>query len=304
MNLLRQYWRGGVLFHAFCQFLLTGISKTGLEILRCSVDLKMKQRLKKRYGSVIKDFVSKNASDLNHNQNKTIWIFWWQGMGSAPNIVKVCHKSIYSHLSDWKIVLLTEQNYLDYISIPDFIMKKKDKGIISLAHFADILRLELLIKYGGLWIDSTVFCTSGNMPQSIIQSDLFVFQTQKPGADGKPTLMSNWLIYAKANHIILRLTLQLIYKYWERNDFLVDYFFFHKFFSIACEVYPQEAKKIPSFDNSVPHILLLHLFDKYDEKYWNDLKQMTCFHKLSYKLDEEKCKEEGTYYDEIINQGL
>ena len=41
-------------------------------------------------------------------------------------------------------------------------MEKWEKGRIPAAMFSDLLRVELLIKYGGTWIDSTVLCTGVN----------------------------------------------------------------------------------------------------------------------------------------------
>ena len=46
MNLLRQYWRGGAFFTAIGQVILLGKSRTALEILRLSAQLKIKQKLK------------------------------------------------------------------------------------------------------------------------------------------------------------------------------------------------------------------------------------------------------------------
>ena len=37
--------------------------------------------------------------------------------------------------------------------------EKKKKGIISRTHYSDLLRLEILGNYGGIWLDSTFFCT-------------------------------------------------------------------------------------------------------------------------------------------------
>ena len=136
---------------------------------------------------------------------------------------------------------------------------------------------------------------------SILSSDLFVYRTQKPGADGKAITMSSWLMWAKTNHRILMATQAMLYAYWKKNNKLNEYFLLHHFMTITMDFYKEDASKIPPFCNSIPHILLLHLFDQYDEQYWNDLKQKTCFHKLSYKLEENKCKEKGTYYDKIIN---
>lgn len=42
------------------------------------------------------------------------------------------------------------------MKLPDYIVKKWEKGRIPADLFSDLLRLELLIRYGGTWIDSTV----------------------------------------------------------------------------------------------------------------------------------------------------
>ena len=222
-------------------------------------------------------------------------------MDNAPALVQKCYQSVKENLKDWEIILITEHNYIKYTTFPEQIIDKQKNGNITLTHFSDLLRLELLIKHGGLWLDATVLCTSGDIPKSILNSDLFVYQALKPGADGHATIMSSWCMYAKTNNKILIATRELLYDYWKKNKKMDDYFLLHQFFTIACNQYPEEAKKIPPFCNSVPHILLLHLYDEYDEQYWEDLKRMTCFHKLSYKLDNHKILNKGTYYDIIIN---
>lgn len=302
--LVRQYWRNGVLGTAIAQFLLLGRDKTALELLRLSVDYKKKIRFKKNYESVLKDFDAKWSPNLPHQERKTIWIFWWQGEEAMPPLVKKCYASLKMHFASWEIVLLTEHNYQDFTAIPNYILDKLGSGVITLTHFSDLLRLELLIKNGGLWIDATVLCTSGDIPNSILKSDLFVYRPQKPGADGKATTMSSWFMWAKTNNRILMATQAMLYYYWRMKNCLDDYFLLHQIMSIVMDYYPEESKKIPPFCNSIPHILLLHLFDPYNEQYWNDLKQITSFHKLSYKLDKEDLAKKGTYYDIIIAQDI
>lgn len=299
MNLLRQYWQAGVLHLAVIEFLLVGKSKVGLQILRLFVSMKVNQRLKRRYAAYINNL---GIEDLPKESSRKVWVCWWQGMETAPALVQKCYKSIEKYLGqEWEIILITEKNYCNYVSFPDFILHMFENKQISLTHFSDLLRLELLINHGGMWIDSTVLCTSGNIPKSILNADLFVYQTQKPGADGRATVMSNWLIYSKTNSKILMMTRMLLYEYWRREKKLLDYIVFHQFFTIACQYYLEEAKRIPPFCNSVPHILLLHLFDSFDDTYWNDLKSMTCFHKLSYKLSSIDIEKKGTFYDKIIS---
>lgn len=302
IKLIKRYWRNGVLGTAISQFILLGKSRTALEILRLVTTLKTKQHLAKKYRKVLKDFNEKWQETLPHCKRKTVWLFWWQGEEAMPPLVEKCYESVKQNLKDWEIVLITEKNCNQYAVFPTYILEKLHEGI-SLTHFSDLLRLELLIKHGGLWLDATVLCTSGDIPKSILNSDLFVYRAQKPGADGRATTMSSWMMWAKTNNRILMATQAMLYAYWERNNDLSEYFLLHHFMTIAMEYFSDESQIIPPFCNSTPHILLLHLFESYDEQYWNDLKQMTCFHKLSYKLDEEKCKEKGTYYDVIINQG-
>ena len=86
------------------------------------------------------------------NSNK-VWVFWWQGEHEMPELVKVCLESIKENLYDSSIVVLTKDNIDEFLSIPDYILDKFNKGIISPAHFSDIVRTGLLKKYGGLWIE-------------------------------------------------------------------------------------------------------------------------------------------------------
>lgn len=293
----------GVLHTAIILFPILGNSKTALLQLREIITLKIQNRLYRKYKYVLERF-DKDFIEQEHIASRKIWIFWWQGIENAPIIVQRCFSSVKEHLSDWEIILITEDNYREYASFPDHILQKLENGQITLTHFSDLLRLELLIHYGGLWLDATIFCTSDHVPMSILNSDLFFYQVLKPGVDGRPIYMSSWCMFAKTYNKILLATRALLYEYWKKKTSLIDYFLIHQFFSIVCNRYPSDSNKVPPFCNSIPHILQHHLFDKYDETYWYDLKQMTCFHKLTYKLEQEDVEKKGTYYDMIVNNGL
>lgn len=303
VELLMRYLHNGALGTAIAQFFLLGKSRTALELLRHAVALKIKQHLFKRYKSVLKRFDEQWEDSSLHLERRTVWLFWWQGERAMPELVKRCYASVTEHLRDWEIVLLTEKNYRDYTEFPNYIIDKLQKGI-TLTHFSDLLRLDLLIRHGGLWLDATVLCTSSNIPASILKSDLFVFQSLKPGADGMAAPISSWLIWAKSHNHILMATQALLYSYWQKNKSLSEYFLLHHFMTIVMEHNVEEAKKIPPFCNSVPHILQFHLFGPFDDAYWNDLKQMTCFHKLTYKLNVDKSTTSGTFYEMIINNNI
>lgn len=295
MNLLKQYWRGGAFFTAIGEFILLGKSRTALEILSLSASLKTKQKLEKRYKKCLIRF-DEEYKEKEHNKCDKIWICWFQGIDGAPYIVKKCVESVIKNNPDKEVVIITSKNLHDYVRFPKYIEEKWKKGIITHTHMTDLLRLELLIRYGGTWIDATVFCSSNEIPSYFFDSDLFFYQLLKPGRDGNGIYFSSWFMSAKTNNKILMATRALCYEYWKKNDAMWDYFLLHDFMSIVLEYYPDEWKKIIPRDNAAPHMLLLRLFDRYDEETWKAIKEQTPFHKLTYKFEKNQIYNYQSYY--------
>lgn len=307
-EILRQYRKGNVLLYALLMAVLLGFDKKSLEILRLAVNNKLLKRFRKKYKAFVKTFKKKKEIQCfdrketiyTDEYNKKIWLCWFQGMENAPEIVKSCYKSL-QYYAKREIIVITEENYINYVQFPDFIQKKIERTIISKTHMSDLLRLELLRKYGGTWVDATVFFTD-TVPDYMLESDLFLFQNLKPGLDGHCISVSSWFITAVPGNLIIELTLELLYEYWRRNDKLVDYFIIHHFFQIAIEEYPDIWKKVLPVNNATPHILLLKLFDEYDERIWEGIKEQTAIHKLTHKYNREKEMLEGTFYDVLLNR--
>jgi len=302
--LLRQYMKGGAFFTAVGEYLLLGKSRTALEILRLSAQLKIQQKLKKKYSRLLQFFDEHYDINAIHEKSNKVWVCWFQGIEKAPLLVQKCYQSLSKKLTDREIILITRQNMTEYVTFPDYIIEKWNRGQITHTHMTDLLRLELLIRYGGMWLDATVFCSSEreDIPDYYFDSELFMYQTLKPGRDGHTQLISSWLISAKSNNRILMATRYLCYQYWEKNTEMVDYFLLHDFISIVLEHYPEEWKQIIPQDNATPHIILLRLFDKYDETLWNAVKEQTPFHKLTYKFNEQKTNLPETYYKKLVSE--
>lgn len=302
-EILRQYARAHVLFFFLLLTMILGFSHKALEIVRLAVSNRVLCIMRKKYYRFIEQYKKLHNPALTHKHSNTIWVCWLQGMEAAPSIVQCCYHSLLTHVKDKKIILLTEENYREYVKFPSYIQEKIDNNVISKTHMSDLLRLELLNHYGGTWIDATVFCSGENIPEYMLSSDLFLFQDLKPGLDGHCTCISSWFITSSANHPILKLTLALLYEYWKVNTKMIDYFLLHSFFQLAIEAYPEVWKQVIPFSNAVPHILLLRLFEPYDAKIWEALKNMCCFHKLTYKYAEEKKQLKNTYYDVLFHKG-
>jgi len=279
-TLLKSYWRAGVLFFAITEILRLGTSQKALEILRLSVQFKIYNKLKRRYQKVFKEVDAIDFSKLPQEQSNKVWICWLQGIENAPEIVKLCYESVKKYMSDREIIVITKDNLDQYVHFPDYILEKWKKGVIINAHFSDLLRLELLIKYGGLWLDATVLCTSNSIPSYMLNSDLFIYQVLKPGQDGHILLVSNWLISASSNNKMLIGVKLILLNYWKKEKNCIDYYIFHYFFTMAIEQYPELWNKVSKVSNSTPHIMLLSLINN---TYTENVKYMSCFHKLGYK---------------------
>lgn len=302
-EILKRYWKAGILGFVLIEAMILGFSRKSLEILRLAAEHRILCKLKRKNNRFIRNYREENElkiAELSKERSKKVWVCWLQGIENAPEIVQICYRSLLECLPDREIVVITRENYQEYITFPENIQKKFDQGIITNTHFSDLLRMELLLNYGGTWIDATVLCTSKKVPEYLLDSDLFFYQTLKPGRDGHAVVMSSWFITACTNNPILLLTRALIYHYWDNHDFMIDYFLFHDFFQIALEQYPDDWNRVVPVSNEHPHILLLRFFEKYDEKIWNCVKEMTCFHKLSYKFSEEQLSMKNTYYKALI----
>lgn len=302
LRLINDYAHSGVLLYVIGQVLLTGFSKKSLEIVRLGVQLKIRNKLRKRFLGVLQQF------DLNYSKHNfvsehsnKVWVCWMQGIENAPALVQRCYKSLQANLPDREIILITSKNIDEYAEFPDYILDKYHKGLITHTHFSDLLRVELLCKYGGTWIDSTVLCSGSDIPRYIFDSPFFVFQNLKPGANGSICNTSNWFITSWSNHKFILAQRRLLFEYWKNYDYVIDYFFFHHFISIISEYYSDDWNKMIQFPNSFPHVLLLMLFEPFNQEKWDAVTSSCPFHKLAYKRSAEDMAKKGTYYEYIMN---
>ena len=145
IEVLKQYWRAHVLFFAMLQSIFQGFSKKSLEIVRLSVNNKILGKLRRKYRLFIRDYLKNEQINLTRKQSNMVWVCWLQGIENAPELVQRCYRSLQEQLLDKEIVLLTEENYRNYVQFPDHIQKKINQGIITRTHMSDLLRLELFV---------------------------------------------------------------------------------------------------------------------------------------------------------------
>jgi mannosyltransferase OCH1-like enzyme len=86
---------------------------------------------------------------------KQIWCYW--DSGSLPEHIEEYYQNNKRVLDDWKITFLTDEtlpNYIDVSAIPD------KYTILMAQHKADYIRLAVLHKWGGTWMDASIIVNS------------------------------------------------------------------------------------------------------------------------------------------------
>ncbi len=228
---------------------------------------------------------------------KIIWTCWWQGKENLPPVVKHCIESIRRYCPDYELRVITSENMEQYVKLPDYIMQKHRKGYIPNAHFADILRLVLLSKYGGIWMDSTVFLTAP-LSDIILSAPFFAFHCHEQYQ------FQIWFIKAAPNNILVHNLQKLLLEYWKYENRVIHYFFGYALFDLMVENNAECARQWAQtpliYDDC--YELANNFFEPYTEQKWAEIKAKTFIHKLSWKYKKEPA--ENSFLTCLLNGRL
>lgn len=232
---------------------------------------------------------------------KVIWTCWLQGIENAPKLVQRCIDSMRQFANGYEVIVIDNENLSQYVQLPEYIKEKYAKGIIPHAHYSDIIRLFLLQKYGGVWIDSTILLTD-KLPKYITDAELFVFRGYRVGH----IFIYNPFLAAKPNNVLIGSMLSLLLEYWKNEDRLVSYSIFHLFFTIAVECREENRivwEHVPFSYGSQMFYLLPQLGKQFNNEAYQLAVQLSSIHKLTHKFKQDgiDTSQKGTFYDVLIN---
>ena len=299
-KLLRKYLEMGVEFVAI-KAAIKGVIKGSLYEAYKELQDSVNPILIKRYLPLAQELKAKyDRNNSENNHSNIIWFCWLQGLDNWPDIVKCSYNSIKMTAKEKEIIVICYDNIEDYITLPPYIWDLHKKGVIPKHSFAVLVRLELLIKYGGTWIDSTCLCTS-ELPSEIMDSDLFMFQTVEKDQTNIIGI-SNWFISACSNNEALLILRDILYQYWKDFDCLVNNYIYHLFFKMIANEYPELIKGMPVWDRGSA----LKLIKVLDLDYNNNLYQRSIsespVHKLSFRISKKTKDNNNSIYNYIIHQ--
>ena len=288
-------------FFSECIFRKKG--KIGKKINKLQYD-HIKKWLKRTYfDKVCKD---NNVKDLEKNKiskNCPIWIFWWQGLETAPDLVKACISSVKKHSGEHEIIIITEANVKDYVTIPDYIYKKIEEKKITLTQFSDILRVNLLYDYGGIWLDSTIYMTKEFSSEIYTKGFYTIHHGQRADYHICKGKWTGFCMAAGKNNILFRNLKDLFNQYWKNENQLICYLLIDCFISLQYEninVVKEMIDEVPINNEKVFKLSEL-MNNKYSGKI-KDILGCTYLNKLSNKKKIDNMKE--SYYQYILENRI
>ena len=240
-----------------------------------------------------------NTNIKENNSGKCIWIFWWQGFESMPELVKCCYKSVEKHANGHEIILVTKDNFKKYTEIDNTILEKFYKGNITLTFLSDVIRFNLLKRHGGLWLDSTVFVTEDI--KDVFFEDLFTVGIDDTKLHNSVNgAYSSFIIGGSSNNALFNFMDKFFIEYYSHKNSIEYYFTLDEALNYCYKNNVSGFKNYVdnySFDSDhTIHYLQGKLNDVYNENEYDKFRNR--FFKLTYKSHLNG--EENTYYNVLI----
>ncbi|MFA7302331.1 MAG: capsular polysaccharide synthesis protein [Candidatus Paceibacterota bacterium] len=152
---------------------------------------------------------------------KKIWTFWAQGWEAAPPLVQVCRDSWVAQNPGWEVISLTAEDVPKYVTFNYPLEGKR----LTHTNYSNLLRLSILAKEGGVWVDGTTFCGSplDTWLPLLAWNGFFVFSKPK-------TTVADWIVVATKGHPLIRRWEEYEYRYWKFATSEWRYFWPHYLF--------------------------------------------------------------------------
>lgn len=182
----------------------------------------------KAFGNFVGKYKSKSIYDYDIEADDSwhdarIWVFW-NDPQNMPLMVRQCVRRIRAMANGHEVVLLTEANLHDYVDLDPLVWRKYAEGKITRTHISDFIRTAVLSKYGGLYLDSTIYPLRP-IPEEAFKSSFFtghaIHQTNDPQI--AHSRWSSFMMGCRRGNLMMRAALDVFTEYWHRYDHLMDY---------------------------------------------------------------------------------
>ena len=221
-----------------------------------------------------------------------VWCCWWQGEETMPELVKMCRERLKQVIpaDRAELHLITLDNYREYVDIPQHIIDKFNRGIITMTTMSDVLRFALLAKYGGWWLDATVFFT-GPVPEEYFSGRFYCQRMVNNTALVKrEACRGNWCGFSMAgpkNCVVFRYMCDAFSRWWAHYDTIIDYVLIDYLLWTGFRRIPAVHGVIDTVPDNNEDIFEMYqvLNQPYSPELLEKLTKRNVMHKLTYKMD-------------------
>ena len=270
-----------------------GKSPRYIQTISSSVDSFLSD-LVKEYQSLPEEPAKQHAGKI------PVWCCWWQGEEQMPELVQLCHTRLKQVIPEEKaqLHLITLKNYREYVDIPEHIVEKFEKKIITMATMSDVLRFALLNQYGGYWLDATLFFT-GEIPAEYFSGNFYCQRmVSNTEAVKREACRCNWCGFSMAGprgSIVFRFMCDAFSLWWKHYDTIIDYVLIGYLLWSGFNGVPAIHRIIDAVPDNNEDIFEMYqvLNQPYSPELLEKLTQRNVMHKLTYKMDLRKVTAEG-----------
>ncbi len=249
----------------------------------------------------IADYQFKPAPDQHYPgfSKVPVWVCWWQGEESMPELVRMCYHRLQQVLpaDTMQLHLITKDNYRQYVTFPGHIEDKFARKIITVTTLSDILRMSLLSCYGGVWVDATVFFTD-TFPAEFMQQAFYSQKMAGTPAAKREACKSLWCGFCMAGYAgmpLFQFTRDAFSFWWQKHDDIVDYVLIDYLILEGYRHFPQIRDLVDAVPNNNTGVFDMYqvLNQPYTPELYASLTQDNRIHKLTYKMDLQKQTADG-----------
>lgn len=222
------------------------------------------------------------AIDAAPSVSDPIYLYWAQGFATAPEVVRLCHRRMLDHAGD-RVLELDDAGMNALVAVPDDIADRD----IAPTHRSDLLRLQLLSRYGGSWLDATCLVLADPGPELDRlrrASGWFAFGKRR-------TTLATWLMTSTPGHELPRMLYEALLCYWRHHERLSHYFALHYIFEALTrldERFGALWAQTPRLPFNGPFAFRWQLAEPFDQDRFDTLLADSFVHKLTYKYEPEQ----------------
>jgi hypothetical protein len=125
----------------------------------------------------------------------TIWTYWEDGEVAAPPIAQLCFRSWRALNSEYDFIVVDRNSIDQYTDgLKEIDLFRPD---ITVQKRSNLLRLALLDRHGGVWVDASVMCNAPlrDWLHEYQTAGFFAFRHEKKSRD-----ISTWFMASEANN--------------------------------------------------------------------------------------------------------